>query len=165
MAFLTFEEFKGFTNEGVTKKEFDRFSMKAELFLDSRTTTIDGVRKLREYFPTDEYDVLCIKNCLSSLIDTYVVLDRHAKELEKASGYKTTESGVQSKRIASISAGSESITFSNDQADSWVAEIAKSKSAQLAHLSAIVADCLGSAKDLNGVNLRYLGKYPRRCKR
>lgn len=164
MNWLSLEEYKDLFGE-IEEKDWKRYSVKAELFLISRTTTIDGVMKLKEYFPVEHVDVLSVKLAVGELVNAYRMIDQFTKNQEAMSGVITSEEGVRPKQIESLTAGSETIKFSNDQSGHWVSEVSKSKEAQLAYLDWIVLGNLEGARDRNGVNLLYLGQYPRGCRR
>ena len=78
-------------------------------------------------------------------------------------GYTQTEQGLRRQIISRVEAGNEAISYSetknaNTEIDAAVAD----RTARDRLLAWIVWDYLRGIEDANGVNLLYMGLYPRR---
>ena len=146
--YITYEYYKTlYGEEALAETDFNRLSWDAEREMDKATTGIDGVKKLKVAFPTDEYDVECVKRCLCDLIDFF-------SQLEKARKTMYNDGGLASSK----SAGNESISYVND--DTAVTSALKSARGKEIAICGMIVDKLRNVKDSNGVNLLYLGEYP-----
>ena len=147
--YITYEYFKTLYGEALTETEFNRISWDAEREVDKATSGIDGVKKLKIAFPTDEYDAECVKRCVCDLID-------FISQLEKAQNTMLNDGGI----VASKSAGNESVSYINSDTDVTLA-LKSAKGKEIAICGRII-EKLRNVKDANGVNLLYLGSYPYR---
>lgn len=147
---------------GITESEFDRIGYEAERVLENATTGIDGVKKLRVAFPTDEDDAEAVKRCVCKLIDAM----HQIEEAQAAAGYFIREDGTMTgKTISSVSSGSESVSYSSGGASTSTFAAAAADDSQKAQLLyGIVRSYLGGVTDANGVNLLFMGRYPHDCK-
>lgn len=143
--------------DAIKEAEFNRLSWEACKKVDYHTTGVDGLKKLKHFFPVDEEDAEAVKRCVCKLIDTIQKMQIE----ENASGYVTREDGtVQGKIVSSVSAGNESTSYSVGKN---AINIAASDSATREKLYMdIITEYLSGVTDSNGVNLLYMGVYPRR---
>ena len=136
-------------DKALAETDFNRLSLDAEREIDKATSGVDGVKKLKIAFPTNEYDAEIVKRCVCDLID-------YLSRLEKAQSKMIDNGGI----IASKSAGNESITYANIDNDINIAlSGAKGKEKSI---SEFVVEKLRGVNDANGVNLLYMGIYPYR---
>lgn len=143
--YISFEEYSQFHTD-VTEAEFNKFCLMAQRIVDKVTTGIDGVRKLELYFPTDgdaEYVRLCVAELIHDL-KTYDGLDRNLSLHAEGAG----------RAIASISSGSESISYSQAQTQFTLYGNDRDK-----YLMAKATSYLRGLYDANGVSLLYMGEY------
>lgn len=143
--------------DAIKEAEFNRLSWEACKKVDYHTTGVDGLKKLKHFFPVDEEDAEAVKRCVCKLIDTMQKMQIE----ENAFGYVTREDGTfQGKLVSSVSAGNESISYSVGKN---AINIAASDSATREKLYMdIITEYLSGVTDSNGVNLLYMGVYPRR---
>lgn len=143
--------------DAIKEAEFNRLSWEACKKVDYHTTGVDGLKKLKHFFPVYEEDAEAVKRCVCKLIDTM----QKMQIAENASGYVTREDGtIQGKLVSSVSAGNESISYSVGKN---AINIAASDSAAREKLYMdIITEYLSGVTDSNGVNLLYMGVYPRR---
>lgn len=132
---------------------FNRLASEAQAMLDNFTTGVDGVHKLREFFPVDEFDADAVKSCLCKLINIAEQQENASKVVTRADG--TVSSGV----VKSVSSGSESVTYADIGKASQSG--AESVMDAIQTIENTIRGRLGMVKDLNGVNLLYMGVYPR----
>lgn len=142
-------DFDYFTNlyPDIDEAVFNRYSFDAERIVDNQTTGVDGVRKLRLYFPVLDEDIEAVKRCICELIatmDTIYSLER--KYL--SDDYK---------QISSVSSGSESIHYS--KAETSLDKAIGNREEREKLFNNIIKDYLAGCKDSNGVNLLYMGAY------
>lgn len=157
------DEYDYITISGKAIPDFDRLRWECSKLVDNATTGVDGYRKLKNAFPIDENDVEAVKRCLCRLIDLRRQIEDAEKSVLAAQSYVQREDGtVISKKITSISSGSESISYANSVGDSSVISAAvNDKSARDALYRSTIAEYLSGVADSNGVNLLYMGVYPR----
>lgn len=130
----------------ISEADFPNYQYKACAIVNNNTTGVDGVRKLDKYFPTAEYDVMAIKACACEIA--------HAlHSINKSLSNDSTEG----KAIASISSGSESVSYVNH--GNIYTEACADMRARNALMADICKEFLAGAKDANGVNLLYMGVY------
>jgi hypothetical protein len=143
--------------DAIKETEFNRLSWEACKKVDCHTTGVDGLKKLKHFFPSDKEDAEAVKRCVCKLIDTM----QKVNLAEDASGYVAREDGMlQGKLVASVSAGNESISYS---AGKNAINTAANDSATREKLYMdIITEYLSGVTDANGVNLLYMGVYPRR---
>lgn len=149
----------------IPSSDFLRFELMAERELDKATTGIDGVRKLRDFFPTDEGDASAIKLTMAHIIDLLYQIHRVEQEAAKSRGYVETEQGMRGKLISSVTAGNESISYvtggNSGKAITTAIDLAAGDfKIRDAMIDEIIRKGLDSAMDANGVYLRYSGFYP-----
>lgn len=142
---------------------FERYAFDAQRAIDDATMTIDGTKKLRVAFPTDEEDAETVRRCMCAVVFQLSKIDEARAAATAAGTYVATESGYHAGTIRSISAGGESITFGDDSGtESDIAAAAKSQSAAKQYIAGIIRGYFAGTRDGNGVNLLYGGFYPGR---
>lgn len=169
MAYATYKDYTAlYGAEALDEAGFTRLIWEAERIMDTATTCVDGVVKLRAAKPTKGYPLEAVKRCACALVDTLRQLDEAAENIRK--GQMLTENAdgtVQARQIAARSSGSESITYATGSAarsgstavDAAVADV----SARQRLLDDTVRRYLAGVPDANGVNLLYMGRYPARA--
>ena len=150
--YATYETYVQLYGDGITEQEFQRFAIEAERAMDIATTGIDNVRKLKIAFPVA--DAAAIGYCACQMVNIL----KQISDAEAASGYVSGANGLQSKAIASMSAGNESVSFSSGNASITEAAFNASKKSKL--LISAAKEYLHGLEDANGVNLLYMGAYP-----
>ena len=145
MGYITYDEYKG----NVPEEDFDYLVTEADRIMDMCTTGIDNVRKLKEYFPEEDADI--VKACESRIIDMLY-------DISKAGGYTQTSDGIQPATVASRSAGNESVSYGS--VTSAIEKAASDYNEKITLLRRTVKTFLSGLTDANGVNLLYMGVYP-----
>ena len=142
--------------------EFNRLVVGASAKADKLTTGIDGLRKLKEYFPTDSDDAEVVKASICGVIHLMHQISTLEEANASGQGYVTREDGTQvGKTVTSISSGSESISYSatasgQTMASTLVGDIKGQNEAY----KVILEEGFRGIADANGVNLMYMGAYP-----
>lgn len=159
MAYVDIEAYKELYGE-IDEKNFNRLLWEASRILDSETTGVDGYRKLKYAFPTDEEDSEAVKRCLCVIINTM-----HRVELAEAAAqnlFVEREDGtVVGKVVASVSSGSESISYSTNTSAGTVLDKIVSGALEAVNVyRGTIRSYLSGVVDANGVNLLYGGVYP-----
>lgn len=166
MAYIDYEYYCSLY-DGIDEKTFNRLEWEARKRLDNETTGVDGIRKLKHAFPTDEDDAEAVKRCMCKLIAQMDAIERTEAEMKASAGYTKDEAtgALIGKIITSKSSGSESISF----ATSNTAKAGTLEERAIADMSIrdeiyrrIIRDCLSGTQDRNGVNLLFGGAYPLR---
>lgn len=142
---------------------FNRLEFEARRVMDLHTTGIDNVRKLNRFPPKDEYNAEAVEYCAAKIIN--LLFQIHEAEVAAAMGrgYTETEQGLQRRIISRVEAGNEAISYSETKLANTAIDAAVSdKMARDKLLAETVWDYLRGVEDANGVNLLYMGKYPRR---
>ena len=148
--YIDYEYFKTLYGENaLAENEFNRLSWDAEREIDKATSGVDGVKKLKIAFPTDDYNAECVKRCVCDLIV-------YLSQLEKARNTMVNDGGI----VSSKSAGNESISYSNIDTD--VNKALASVEGKEKAVYSLITENLRGVTDANGVYLLYLGKYPTR---
>lgn len=162
MPYITMEDYRNLYGN-MDEMIFNRLVVDACRVLDIHTTGIDNVKKLKNYFPTDEEDATLVKHCACKIVNTLHQIQQAEATALAGRGYEATAQGVRGKVISSISAGNESISYAtaNNEATAYDAA-AKDKTVRDRLLAEIVWEYLAGISDSNGVGLLYMGKYPRR---
>jgi hypothetical protein len=143
--------------DAIKETEFNRLSWEACKKIDYHTTGVDGLKKLKHFFPIDAEDAEAVKRCVCKLIDAM----QKVNLAEDASGYVVREDGaLQGKLVASVSAGNESISYSAGK--NAINTAANDSAAREKLYMDIITEYLSGVTDSNGVNLLYMGVYPRR---
>ena len=158
--YITYLDYKELYEE-IDEKLFNRLVHDACRVMDIHTTGIDNVKKLKLFFPKNEDDVRSVKHCAAKLVNILVQI---AKAEESAAGaYETAEMGIRGKYISSITAGNESISYTAGDTGKTAIDYAVSNTKEREKLLAdVIWEYLAGVEDCNGVNLLFMGKYPRR---
>lgn len=146
--YLTFGEYIQFYKD-VPEQEFNVYRIQAERMMDEVTTGIDGVRKLQEYYPTEDAERFKL-----AMAETINELFNFA-ESDKACGYSSTDGTYKGRQIASVSSGSESISYTSGQNSPYALHGAE----RTAHIMTNITSRLRGVRDSNGVLLLYRGSY------
>ena len=155
MAYVTYSEYTSIYTDGLTEADYNRLDWDAERYVDLQTTGIDDVRKLKVAYPTDEYSVQCVVRCICKLISTmYQVEQQEALMALHGNG-----NGARGGMIASVSSGSESISYNNSVRTS-IQSAAIDPTAKSNLYAGIIKSGLSGVCDANGVHLLYMGIYP-----
>ena len=144
----------------IDEKTFNRISYDACRHIDRLTTGIDGVKKLKTAFPTDEDAAKAVKRCTAAVINFLIQLDALEKTASSVRGYTETSNGLQGKVVSSVAAGNESVSFSAGDTKTLADVSASDVSTRNQAISNIVYEYLSGIADSNGVNLLYMGQYP-----
>jgi hypothetical protein len=157
--YITYNEYAALYGV-IDEKVFTRLSFDACRCLDRLTTGVDGVNKLRDAFPVDEYDSQSVKHCAGRMINFLYQVHEAEQSASMGRGYTQTPNGLQGKVLSSVSSGNESISFSTTNTELPADIAAKDFAAKESALRSIVKECLSGVTDANGVNLLYMGRYP-----
>lgn len=144
----------------IDAKSFNLISYNACRHIDRLTTGIDGVKKLKTAFPTDEDAAEAVKRCAAAVINFLIQLDALEKTAASARGYTETANGLRGKVVSSVAAGNESVSFSFGDTKTLADVSASDISTRNQAISNIVYEFLSGVADANGVNLLYMGQYP-----
>lgn len=159
--YITYDEYTE-TFGMIDELIFRNLSFEACRVMDIHTTGIDNVKKLQRFFPTDEYHAAAVRYCAGKLISLLDQIREAETAAAAARGLETTEQGMRGKVISSVSAGNESITYTTGAASTDVDMAVKDRKFRSMLIAQTVSDCLQGTEDANGVNLLYMGRYPRR---
>lgn len=160
--YITFEEYSDLYDP-MDEKLFNRLVFDACRVIDIHTTGIDNIKKLQMFFPTDEYDSQAVKRCAAEIIHLQHQIFQAETAAMESSGFETTEMGMRGKVISSVSAGNESISYATGNTSATAIDAAvKDKTARDKLLAETVREYLSGVQDANGVNLLFMGMYPRR---
>ena len=162
MKYVTLAEYNQFYSDEITAQDFNRFVIGASSLSDALTTGVDGVKKLKIAFPTDEADSEVVKAAICGVIHLMHEISSLENTVASGQGYVTREDGtVLGKTITSISSGSESISYSASASGQTQASVLVGDSeAQNKAYRTILEEGFRGIQDKNGVNLLYRGIYP-----
>ena len=160
--YITWDQY-GTLYDSIDEKLFNRLAFDAGRMIDNHTTGVDGIKKLRVAFPADKCAGDAVMHCAGSIVNLLHQIHEAEKTVSAARGYTETENGLQRKIVSRVESGNEAISYSetklsNSAVDAAVAD----KSVRDAMIASIIKEYLSGATDANGVNLLYMGPYPRR---
>lgn len=160
--YITFDQFATLYDP-IEEKLFNRLAFDACRMIDNHTTGADGVKKLHIAFPSDEYAFAAVMHCAGNIVNLLHQIHEAEQAASVARGYAETEQGLQRKIISRVEAGNEAISYSetklsNSSIDAAVAD----KSVRDALIASTIKEYLSGVADANGVNLLFMGPYPRR---
>lgn len=159
--YIQYEEYTGLYDP-IDQKLFNRLSYDACRYLDRITTGIDGVRKLKVAFPADEDSADSVKHCAAKIVNILLQIQEAEQSASVGRGYLQTENGLQGKVVSSVSAGNESVSFSSGGNQKIAIDAAVSDLFARDNLIfSTIREYLSGMTDANGVNLLYMGVYPR----
>lgn len=153
--YITLEEYTQLY-DATDEKAFARNGSEACRIMDQYTTGADGFRKLKQAFPVDADDAAAVKHCAARLINLLCQIE-HAQTF---GGYEATEQGIRGRVISSVSSGNESISYATN-AVTAIEKAASDKTVKDAMITNIIRGGLSGIRDANGVNLLFMGPYPR----
>ena len=159
--YIQFQEYAAIYGP-VDPTAFNRHEYEARRQLDRLTTGIDGVKKLREYFPTDLDDAKAVKRCAAAVIHFLQKTQEAEQTASMGRGYVETENGLQGKVITHVSSGNESISYSATAQKTAYDTAAADPAEKNRLITNTIRDYLSGVSDANGVNLLYMGRYPGR---
>lgn len=160
--YITFEEYNTLYDP-IDENTFNRLAFDACRVMDKHTTGIDNVKKLRKFMPTDEVGAAAVMHCAAKLINLLYQIQEAETAAAIGRGYTQTAHGMHRRVITDMSAGNESISYSNTAPSGTVIDAAVASETEKNNLlKNIVLEYFSGVEDANGVNLLYMGSYPRR---
>lgn len=160
--YITLEEYNAMYDV-IDASLFNRLEFEARRVMDLHTTGIDNLRKLNHFPPKDEYNALAVKHCQAKIINLLFQIHEAEAAAAMGRGYTETEQGLQCRIISQVKAGNEAISYAETKLANTAIDAAVSdRTARDKLLAETVWDYLRGVEDANGVNLLYMGKYPRR---
>lgn len=165
MAYVDYEYYKSlYGEEAIPEAYFNRLLRDAEREVDKATSGVDGVKKLRVAFPTDEYNADAVKYCVCSLIDFLKQIEDAERNANSVGQYTERADGsLQGKVVSSVSAGNESISYAvGKSTDTAISNAIKDLQSRDMAVYQFIASKLSGVSDANGVNLLFGGRYPYR---
>ena len=104
-----------------------------------------------------------VKHCAAKLVNILHQIHEAEMAVAMGRGYTETEQGLQRRIISRLESGNEAISFSESKTSNSAIDAAVAdKSARDYLLAETVWEYLRGVEDENGVNLLYMGRYPRR---
>ena len=85
--------------KSISETDFNRLSWDACKRIDAATTTVDGIKKLKIAFPTDEDDSEAVKRCLCELINILYKLEQAEERVNASQGFVQREDGTVSSKL------------------------------------------------------------------
>ena len=159
--YITFEEYEQLYDP-IEEPLFNRLCFDACRVMDIHTTGIDNIKKLKRFFPTDEDAVQAVKHCAARLINLLYQIHEAETISSAERGYTETEQGLQRRVISRVESGNEAISYSEVKNTASIIDTAVADKATRDKLMAeVVWEYLSGVEDDNGVNLLFMGKYPR----
>lgn len=149
--YASYADYITYFGEGITQTEYDRYAFEADRALDTATTGIDNVHKLRVAFPHEDAEAVIFCACK---IANYL---KQIADIQASAGYADTENG-KTGIIASMSSGNESISYTSG--DTAVNKAASDVAEKKRLIADTIKETLSGVQDANGVNLLYMGVYP-----
>lgn len=159
--YITFSEYAELYG-AIQQPLFNRLAYEASKYIDRYTTGADNVKKLRTYWPSNENAVEAIKHCAAEIVFVLLQIQEAEQSASLSRGYVQTENGMHGKVISSVSAGNESVSYTVANTQATAYDLAASDIISRDKLIRdIVRKHLTGETDANGVNLLYMGVYPR----
>lgn len=160
---VTYDWYKTEYNGTANEEEFNQHVRMACKRLINETTGVCGTRKLIEYFPKNHYDADLVRECACRLVDISIAIQNAEKSAATASGYVQRNDGtVMPRMVSSVSSGSESISYATGANNATLFDKAfADKTVQKALYRDAITEYLSDVKDANGINLLYMGQYPK----
>lgn len=161
--YITYEEYTELYDSDIERRLFNVLAFDACRVMDIHTTGIDNVKKLKKFFPEDPSDAESVKHCAAKLINILHQINEAEIAAAMGRGYTETEQGLQRRIISRVESGNEAISYSETKnTNSSIDAAVASKAEKDKLLANTVWDYLRGVTDANGVNLLYMGAYPRR---
>ena len=142
------------------EKLFNRLAFDACQHIDRLTTGVDGVKKLKEAFPSNEDDAAAVKRCAAHIVNFLYQIHEAEISASVGRGYEQTDKGLRGRVISSVSAGTESVSYSTGAQRTAVDAAAASPAERNRMIRESIREYLSGVADNNGVNLLYMGRYP-----
>jgi hypothetical protein len=158
--YISFDEYTALYDP-IEERDFNRLVFQACQAVDNLTTGVDGVKKLKVAFPVDEDSADAVKRCVASVTNLLYQIQEAEKSAFLARGYMETANGLQGKVVSSVSAGNESVSFASGGGSTSVDKAVTNIAERNRLIQSIVREYLSGVTDANGVNLLYMGVYPR----
>lgn len=160
--YITYDEYIDLYDP-IEERTFNTLAFDASRLMDIHTTGIDNVKKLKRFPPTDEDGVMAVKHCAAKIINLLYQIREAEIIASIGRGYTETDQGLQRRIISRVEAGNEAISYSETKLSNTTIDAAVGdKSVKAKLLADTVWDYLRGIQDANGVNLLYMGVYPRR---
>ncbi len=157
MEYVAYDFFNKMYPNAMSPVDFANYEWEARRLLDTHTTGIDNVKKLRCFFPEDEDNAEAVKRCMCKLIK----LMHDVETAEQSRGLVQRGDGsVMTGLISSVSSGTESISYATSGGTAFDAAVSNADARNKMY-SQIVKSGLSGVTDANGVNLLFMGRYPR----
>ena len=122
---------------------------------------MDGVKKLKTYWPVDVGTVEAVKHCAAKIVFVLLQIQEAEQSASLGRGYTQSENGLHSKVVSSVSAGNESVSYTVASTQATAIDQAISNTSDRDKLIRdVVRNHLSGETDANGVNLLYMGVYP-----
>ena len=158
--YLTYEDYVTLYDP-MEEKIFNRLAFDACRYLDRLTAGIDNVKKLKVAFPVDEDSAAAVKHCAAKIVNILFQIHEAETFASDGRGYEKTENGLRGKVVSSVSAGNESISYSAGSQITAIDAAVSDMAARDKLIFATIRQYLSGVQDANGVNLLYMGVYPR----
>ena len=149
--YASYADYAGLYGE-ISQEEFNRFAHEADRALDTATTGIDNIKKLKVAFPHNDVDAIIY--CACKVINTL----KQISDIQASTGYANGVNGMTGKVVSSVSSGNESISYSAGDTAITRAAVDTTEKAKL--IRDTIRASLSGITDANGVNLLYMGVYP-----
>lgn len=159
--YITLEDYQSIYDP-IDEKLFNNLAFEACRVMDIHTTGIDNIKKLKIAFPTDSDYAEMVKRCAAKIVNLMYQIQQAEISAVENRGYDMTEQGLRGKVISSVSAGNESITYATSTFSTAIDAAVKSRTERDKLFANTVWYYLSGVVDANGVNLLYMGRYPRR---
>lgn len=159
--YITLEDYQSIYDP-IDERLFNNLAFEACRVMDIHTTGIDNIKKLKIAFPTDADYAEMVKRCAAKLVNLMYQIQQAEISAVENRGYDMTEQGLRGKVISSVSAGNESITYATSTFSTAIDAAVKSRTERDKLFVNTVWYYLSGVEDENGVNLLYMGRYPRR---
>ena len=159
--YITLEDYQSIYDP-IDEKLFNNLAFEACRVMDIHTTRIDNIKKLKIAFPADADYAEMVKRCAAKLVNLMYQIQQAEISAVENRGYDMTEQGLRGKVISSVSAGNESITYATSTFSTAIDAAVKSRTERDKLFANTVWYYLSGVEDANGVNLLYMGRYPRR---
>lgn len=159
--YVTYSDYLSLYGEKITEETFNILAFDACKVADKVTAGVDGIRKLKVAFPTDEDDAETVKRAICGVIDLMAEVSNMEKKLQATGDYSVDIDGnIRYKVIDSVSDGSESIHYAVGTGSTLASTLVADYNARKAIYLDIMKEALRGARDDNGVNLLFAGMYP-----
>ena len=144
----------------IDENVFNRICYDACKLIDRYTTGVDGVNKLRVYFPVAVASVEAVERCTAEIVNILHQIEEAEKSASLSRGYMETEDGLRGKIISSATAGNVSVSYATGSAKTAADIAVTDRKERKKMIDETIRDYLSGVADANGVNLLYMGVYP-----